>query len=136
MLDLGLRASPHDLRRCLTNTCQRRFRMARSDVKLVIDHNEGIRSDDVLEGHYTDDDRLDLKQPVMERWCAWVDEQVAAVALPDLAALRTEIARRRREREAEGKARMEALRKAEEEKRKAEAAAADGGEPAAVGKAA
>jgi hypothetical protein len=55
---MGLRASPHDLRRCLTNTCQRTFRMARSDVKLVIDHNEGFRSDDVLEGHYTEDDIL------------------------------------------------------------------------------
>jgi hypothetical protein len=123
LLDLGLKASPHDLRRCLTNTCQRRFRFQRSDVKLVIDHNEGIRSDDALEGHYTDDDRLDLKQPIMERWCAWVDEQAAAVTLPDLAALRAEIATRRREREAEGKARMEALRNADEEKRKAEEAA-------------
>ena len=43
----------------------------------------------------------------MDRWCAWVDEQAAAVTLPDLAALRAEIATRRREREAEGKARME-----------------------------
>lgn len=119
LLDLGLRASPHDLRRCLANTCQRQFRFARSDVKLVIDHNEGIRSDDVLQAHYTDDDRLDLKQPVMTRWCAWVDEQAAAAALPDLATLRVQIATRRREREAEGKARMEALRKAAEEQRQA-----------------
>jgi hypothetical protein len=114
LLDLGLRASPHDLRRGLTNTCQRKFRFQRSDVKMVIDHNEGIRSDDVLEGHYTEDDRLDLKAPLMERWCAWVDEQAAAVVLPDLAALRAEIATRRRVREAEGKARMEAARKTEE----------------------
>ncbi|MBD8907184.1 integrase [Methylorubrum zatmanii] len=114
LLDLGLRASPHDLRRGLTNTCQRRFRFQRSDVKLVVDHAEGIRSDDVLEGHYTDDDRLDLKAPVMERWCAWVDEQAAAVALPDLAVLRAEIAARRREREAAGKAKTAALKAAEE----------------------
>ncbi|QEE39923.1 MULTISPECIES: integrase family protein [unclassified Methylobacterium] len=115
LLDLGLRASPHDLRRCLTNTCQRKFRMARSDVKLVIDHNEGFRSDDVLEGHYTEDDRLDLKRPVMERWFAWVEEQAAAAALPDLATLRAQIATRRREREAAGKARMAAARQASED---------------------
>ena len=130
MLDLGLRASPHDLRRCLTNTCQRRFRFQRSDVKMVIDHAEGFRSDDVLEGHYTEDDRLDLKAPVMEKWCAWVGEQAAAVVLPDVAALRAEIATRRREREAAGKAKTAA---AKEASAVAEAAA---GEPAAIGEAA
>lgn len=113
LLDMDLRASPHDIRRCLTNTCQKRLRFARSDVKLITDHNEGIRSDDVLEGHYTDDDRLDLKAPVMERYVAWVDEQAAAVTLPPLAELRAEIARRRREAEAAGKAKTAARREAD-----------------------
>lgn len=124
LLDLGLKASPHDLRRGLTNTCQKKFRFQRSDVKMVIDHNEGIRSDDVLEGHYTDDDRLDLKRPVMERWCAWVEEQAAAVTLPDLPTLRAEIATRRREREAAGKAKTAAIRAAKEAEAEAEASRA------------
>lgn len=114
LLDMSLQASPHDIRRCLTNTCQTRFRVARSDVKLVTDHNEGIRSDDVLEGHYTADDRLDLKAPVMERYVAWVDDQAAAAALPDLATLRGDMARRRREREAAGKAKTAAAKAAAE----------------------
>jgi len=130
LLDMALRASPHDIRRCLTNVCQTRFRVARSDVKLVTDHNEGIRSDDVLEGHYTDDDRLDLKAPVMERYVAWVDEQAAAAALPDLATLRAEIARRRREREADGKAKTVALKAAKEAEEKAKADAEAGAQAA------
>lgn len=123
LLDIGLRASPHDLRRGMSSTCQRRLRIPRETVKMLVDHNEGIPSNDVLEAHYTEDDRLDLKGPTMEVWWAWLEAQVAATTLPDLATLRAEIATRRREREAEGKARMEALRKAEEEKRKAEEAA-------------
>lgn len=136
LFDMDLRASPHDIRRCLTNICQTKLRIARSDVKLVTDHNEGIRSDDVLEGHYTDDDRLDLKAPLMERYVAWVDGQAAAAALPPLSELRAEIARRRREREAEGKLKTAARKAAEEEaqKVKAEAAAlaAAGGEAVAA----
>ncbi|BAQ45931.1 MULTISPECIES: hypothetical protein [Methylobacterium] len=123
LLDMALRASPHDIRRCLTIVCQKRFRIARSDVKLVVDHAEGISSTDVPERHYTDDDRLDLKAPLMERYVAWVDEQAAAATLPPLAELRKEIARRRWEREAEGKLRTAAKKEAEE-KAKAEAAAA------------
>ncbi|MET7242938.1 integrase arm-type DNA-binding domain-containing protein [Methylobacterium sp. EM32] len=125
LLDMDLRASPHDIRRCLTNTCQKRFRIARSDVKLVVDHAEGISSTDVLEGHYTDDDRLDLKAPLMERYVAWVDEQAATATLPPLAELRREIARRRREREAEGKLKTAARKAAKEEAEKAKVAPAE-----------
>ncbi|TXN73260.1 integrase family protein [Methylobacterium sp. WL6] len=105
LLDMGVLASPHDLRRGLSTVCQRVLRIPRDSVKLVLDHNEGIRSDDVLERHYSDDDRLDLKQPLMSRWCAWADERAteAAAALPDIADLRAELARRRRARETAGK---------------------------------
>ncbi len=64
---------------------------------MILDHNEGIRTDDVLERHYTDDDRLDDKQPLMARGFAGADEQAEAVAatLPAAEVLVTEMARRR-----------------------------------------
>ncbi|ARO54038.1 hypothetical protein B2G69_07695 [Methylorubrum zatmanii] len=114
LLDLGMRASPHDLRRGLSTTCQHRLRQSREAVKLILDHNEGFRSDDVLEAHYTDDDRLDLKGPVMMAWSTWLEGQVAETVLPDVATLRAEIARRRREREAAGKAKTAAAAAAKE----------------------
>lgn len=136
LLDMGMRASPHDLRRGLSSACQDRLKVVRDDVKLIIDHNEGIPSNDVLEAHYTVHDRLDRKGPVMEAWWPWMEAQVAATKLPPLAELRSEIARRRREREAEGKIRNAARKKAKEEaqKAKAEAAAlaAAGGEAVAA----
>ncbi|SDM57211.1 hypothetical protein SAMN05216360_102476 [Methylobacterium phyllostachyos] len=123
LLDLGVKASPHDIRRGFSTHAQKTLRLPRDSVKMVMDHNEGISSDDVLEGHYTVDDRLDLKQPVMERWLAWCDEQAAAAAagfapLPELAA---EISARRRAREKEGKAKSAAKAAA---KKAADAAAA------------
>ena len=124
LLDMGLKASPHDLRRGLTSHGRKILKMTREEIKYIMDHNEGIPSDDVLETHYSDDDRLDLKLPVMERWVAWCDEQaaVAAAGLPPLDQLAREIATRRRVREAEGKAKTAAKKNAAEEKAKAEAA--------------
>ena len=125
LLDMGLRASPHDLRRAFSTYSQKLLRIGRSDVKLVMDHAEGIPVDDVLEGHYTADDRLDLKEPIMSRWLAWCDEQAAAAAaaLPPLPELGAEIATRRRLREKEGQAKTAARKRAAEEKAKAEAEA-------------
>ena len=56
LLDIGLRASPHDLRRGLATMLQKRLRIPRDTVKMILDHNEGIGSDDVLVSHYTEDD--------------------------------------------------------------------------------
>lgn len=126
ILDMGVTASPHDLRRGLTTVCQSVFRIPRDTVKMIVDHNEGIRSDDVLERHYTDDDRLDLKQPVMQRWCVWSDEQaaIAAAALPSAIELGAELARRRRERELAGKGKRTVAAAAVEDEDKALAVAA------------
>ncbi len=105
LLDTAIVASPYDLRRGLSTTCQATLRIPRDTVKMILDHNEGFRTADVLERHHTDDDRLDLKAPLMEQWCAWADEQasIAAAALPPVTALGAELARRRRERELAGK---------------------------------
>ena len=115
LLDMGLKASPHDLRRGFSTHCQKTLRLPRDAVKLIMDHNEGIAADDVLEGHYTIDDRLDLKQPVMDRWLAWCEEQAAtaAAAFPPLPELAAEIAARRRAREKDGKAKTAAKKAAE-----------------------
>ena len=119
LLDMGLRSSPHDIRRAFSNTCQTRYRISRPDTKLVMDHNEGIRSDDVLEGHYTADDRLDLKKPVVQVWWDHVEGLSGSTVLPDLTTLRADISRRRREREAAGKAKTAALKAAKEAEEKA-----------------
>ncbi|MCJ2124364.1 integrase family protein [Methylobacterium sp. J-077] len=115
LLDIGVRASPHDLRRGFSTHGQKQLRIPRADVKLVMDHAEGIASTDTLEGHYTDDDRLDLKGPVMEKWVAWCEAQaaIAAAALPPLNQLAAEIAARRRAREKDGKAKTAARKAAE-----------------------
>jgi hypothetical protein len=121
ILDMGVLASPHDLRRGMSTVMQAVFRFDRLDVKRIIDHNEGVRSDDVLERHYTLDDRLDLKQPVMARWLPWTEEQaaIAAAALPPVAELRAELARRRRERELAGKGKRTVAAAAVEDEDKA-----------------
>ncbi len=128
LLDMAIMASPHDMRRGLSTTLQAVFRCDPLDVKRILDHNEGVRSDDVLEKHYTKDDRLDLKQPLMANWCAWADEQAAAAAatLPGAEELGAELARRRRERELAGKGKRTKPEAAEagEEDKPAELAAA------------
>ncbi|MGG3810125.1 integrase family protein [Methylorubrum rhodesianum] len=128
LLDMAIAASPHDMRRGLSTVCQKRLGVPRATVKMILDHNEGIRTDDVLERHYTEDDRLDDKQPLMDRWIAWANEQAAnaAATLPGAEELGAEMARRRRERELAGKGKRtkpEAT-EAEEEDKPEELAAA------------
>lgn len=127
LLDIGVKASPHDLRRGFSTHAQKTLRLPRDAVKLVMDHNEGIEASDVLEGHYTVDDRLDLKQPVMDRWLSWCDEQAAAAAagFPPLPELAAEISARRRAREKEGKAKSAAKAAAKKAADAAAAAAAE-----------
>ncbi|BCM83813.1 site-specific integrase [Methylobacterium indicum] len=105
LLDMGVRASPHDLRRGLSSLCQTALRILPATVELILDHNEGVPTDNVLERHYTMDRRLDLKVPVMEAWSAFAYRQAdtEAAKLPSIETLGTELARRRRERELAGK---------------------------------
>jgi hypothetical protein len=102
--DLGIRASPHDFRRAMTNTLQTVMRIPRSDVKLLTDHNEGIARGDTLEMHYTDDDRLDLKKPAMQAWCDWCydREGEASERLPPIAELRKMLTLARKAKTARG----------------------------------
>ena len=102
--DLGVRASPHDYRRAMTTTLQTVMRIPRSDVKLLVDHAEGIGRGDTLELHYTDDDRLDLKRPAMQAWFDWcyARQDEAADRLPPVADLRKMLTLARRKRTAQG----------------------------------
>ena len=100
MLDMGVLASPHDLRRAMSNYLQKHCRIPRTTVKMILDHNEGIPTNDILEAHYTDDDRLDLKGPAMEMWCKAVEGWAAEAArrLPPLPDLRAALTAARRAR--------------------------------------
>lgn len=121
LLDMGVRASPHDLRRGLSSQCQTELRILPATVELILDHNEGVATDNVLERHYTMDKRLDLKVPVMEAWCGYADRQAeaAAATLPSVEALGAELARRRRERELAGKGKRTVATAAVEDEDKA-----------------
>ncbi|MBB5758516.1 integrase [Methylorubrum rhodinum] len=126
LLDMGVRASPHDLRRGLSSLCQTELRILPATVEMILDHSEGVPTDNVLERHYTNDKRLDLKVPVMEAWISYADRQfeAAAATLPSVEELGAELARRRRERELAGKGKRTKPEAEEEDKPEELAAAA------------
>lgn len=74
---LPVDASPHDMRRALRSHGARTLRLPDSSLDLVIDHAEGKAPGSVSEAHYTDDDRMDLKRPVMQAWWTHVEEHAA-----------------------------------------------------------
>lgn len=128
LLDMGIRASPHDLRRGLSSLCQTELRILPETVEMILDHNEGVPTDNVLERHYTNDKRLDLKVPVMQAWIEYAGRQIeaAAATLPSVDVLTAEMARRRRERELIGRGKRTKPEKAvgEEDSKREETAAA------------
>jgi len=91
---LPVDASPHDLRRALRSHGARALRLPDAVLDLILDHAEGVAPGSVSERHYVDDDRLDLKQPVMRAWWDLV-EQHAAEAAFDLDDVRTEFLKKR-----------------------------------------
>lgn len=93
---LPVDASPHDLRRALRSHGARTLRLPDGVLDLIIDHAEGVAPDSVSERHYVDDDRLDLKLPVMRAWWDLVEQHAGAAAF-DLDAVRTEFLKRRAE---------------------------------------
>lgn len=91
---LPVDASPHDLRRALRSHGARALRLPDAVLDLILDHAEGVSPGSVSERHYVDDDRLDLKQPVMRAWWDLV-EQHAGAAVFDLDAVRAEFLKKR-----------------------------------------
>ncbi|MBP1182968.1 integrase family protein [Methylobacterium sp. PvR107] len=93
---LPVDASPHDLRRALRSHGARALRLPDAVLDLILDHAEGVAPGSVSERHYTDDDRLDLKQPVMRAWWDLVEQHAAAAAF-DLDEIRTAFLAKRAE---------------------------------------
>ncbi len=77
---LPVDASPHDLRRALRSHGARALRLPDAVLDLILDHAEGVAPGSVSERHYVDDDRIDLKQPVMRAWWDLVEQHAAAAA--------------------------------------------------------
>lgn len=77
MAALPVDASPHDLRRALRSHGARTLRLPDGVLDLIIDHAEGVAPGSVSERHYVDDDRLDLKLPVMRAWWDLVEKHAA-----------------------------------------------------------
>lgn len=77
---LPVDASPHDLRRALRSHGARALRLPDAVLDLILDHAEGVSPGSVSEKHYTDDDRIDLKLPVMRAWWDLVEQHAAAAA--------------------------------------------------------
>ena len=104
MAALPVDASPHDLRRALRSHGARTLRLHDGVLDLIIDHAEGVAPGSVSERHYVDDDRLDLKLPVMRAWWDLVEEH-AGKATFDLDAVRAAfLAERSRQKGREPKA--------------------------------
>lgn len=91
---LPVDASPHDLRRALRSHGARALRLPDAVLDLILDHAEGVAPGSVSERHYVDDDRIDLKQPVMRAWWDLVEEHASKSAF-DLDAVRVEFLAKR-----------------------------------------
>lgn len=78
----GITATPHDIRRTFSNLAAARFKWSIDQVKSILDHNEGASSGDVTIMNYLFDG-THAKWPMMEAWCAWVEESTAAALADD-----------------------------------------------------
>lgn len=89
MASMPVDASPHDLRRALRSHGARTLRLPDGVLDLIIDHAEGVAPGSVSERHYVDDDRLDLKLPVIRAWWNLVEEHATAATF-DLEKIRAD----------------------------------------------
>lgn len=78
----GITATPHDVRRTFSNLAATKFEWSIDEVKAVLDHNEGRGSGDVTVMNYLYNG-THKKWPMMEAWCAWVEEATAAAIADD-----------------------------------------------------
>lgn len=76
--------SAHDIRRAFGTTYARYAKLRVSDVKIILDHSEGIPSGDVTVEHYAFLTGTHEKWPIMRGWTNWVDDQAANEDLGDL----------------------------------------------------
>lgn len=90
----GVTASPHDLRRALRTQARKALKVKPLELSLILDHAEG-RAGNVTEEHYADDELLDIKRPVVERWWDLIERHATAAAesLPPVEEIQAHIAR-------------------------------------------
>jgi integrase len=69
----GNDCSPHDMRRAFATTFARTANLKPSDVKLILDHSEGVVSGDVTASHYMFVNGEHVKWPIMRGWTDFVD---------------------------------------------------------------
>lgn len=67
----------YDLRRAFGTTFANEADLEDHEVKLVLDHSEGIKSGDVTRAHYRLTSGQDKKWAIYEAWVAWVDKWAA-----------------------------------------------------------
>ncbi len=96
----GITASPHDIRRGLTTHGQDVLGIDVDELKLILDHSEGHKSDDVTEGSYSRARRLTRKAAILTAWGRLLDAATAATDLGDLDALKGAMRAVRLEKEA------------------------------------
>lgn len=87
----GSQAAPHDIRRGLATHLEDELGMEQSEFKVVLDHSEGKKGDDVTEKHYSRARRLAKKQAILEPWATLIEKHAAATQLGDLEALKAGI---------------------------------------------
>lgn len=76
-------ASPHKVRRSFGTHGEAVLGLKRSDVKAVLDHNEGEKSGDVTRAHYALHDGSHFKWPIMRTWVDAVEAQVPLAIAAD-----------------------------------------------------
>lgn len=76
----GIIASPHDFRRGFATHAQELLGVEFLETKLILDHNEGIETDDVTESAYSRARRLGKKSAVMEPWADLIEAAAEAAA--------------------------------------------------------
>lgn len=88
----GIVAGPHDLRRALRTQGRKLLRVTPKELSLILDHAEG-RAGSVTQTHYSDDEELDVKRPILERWWDLVEKHAAAAApgLPTVEEIRAHV---------------------------------------------
>ena len=69
----GNQATPHDIRRAFATTYGNFAELELHQIKLILDHSEGVASGDVTVNHYRFTDSKNKKWPLVRGWCDWVD---------------------------------------------------------------
>ncbi|TGD97723.1 tyrosine-type recombinase/integrase [Methylobacterium nonmethylotrophicum] len=102
----GVEASPHDFRRGYTTHTQELLDFTLFETKYVLDHNEGIDTQDVTESAYSRARRLQKKAAFLDPWIELVEQAAVAAAplLPPPGAMRAAMTEARKPKMSKPKA--------------------------------